>query len=183
MKKTDPIISTMLATQPIRRWLLIALAALSLVNILAGCASTSLQSDPVNVVEQYLQAKKSNDFSAWKATLLAAQKGGQKFTPSYEKPGDLGVLSLTVGKVAVSEAETERIKKMYSSSDLAKQNGWSDAFIAENMIAVSAEYMVDYDNTKVPYADGSVSQYFYLVRDDPSSAWLIWNANAPKSQG
>jgi len=181
MKKPDPSISTMLATRPTRRWLLIVLVILSLGSILAACASKSPQSDPARVVEQYLQAKKSNDFSAWKATLWAAQKDGQNFTPSFEKPGDLGVLNLTVGKVAVSDAETERVKQMYTGSDLAKQNGWSDAFIAENMIAVSAEYTVDYDNTKVPYADGSVTQYFYLVRDSPSSAWLIWDASSPAS--
>ena len=163
------------------RWLLIAVVVLSVTGILAACASKSPQSDPANVVEQYLQAKKSNDFSAWKATLWAAQKDGQNFIPSFEKPGDLGVLSLTVGKVGVSEAETQRVKQRYTGSDLAKQNGWSDAFIDENMIAVAAEYAVDYDHTKVPYMDGSVSQNFYLVRDNPSSAWLIWDASSPAS--
>lgn len=179
MKKLDSSICMMLATRSTRRWLLIILAVLSLGSILASCASVNPQSDPTKVVEQYLQAKKSNDFAAWKASLWAAQKDGQNFTPSFEKPGDLGVLNLTVGKVAVSDAETERVKEMYSGSDLAKQNGWSDAFIAENLIAISAEYTVDYDNTKVPYVDGSITQYFYLVRDNPSSAWLIWDASSP----
>ena len=84
------------------------------------------------------------------------------------------MLSLSVEKVAVSDAETERIQKMYAGSDLAKSHGWSDEFIAKNLIAVSASYTVDYDNTKVPYPEGALSQNYYLLRDDPNSPWLIW---------
>lgn len=43
------------------------------------------------------------------------------------------------------------------------------------MIAVYAEYTVDYDNTKVPYGEGDIKVYFYLVRADSNSPWLIWD--------
>ena len=128
-----------------------------------------------SLVERYLTAKKDNDYPAWQSTLWAAQKDGQNFTPSFEKPGDLGVLSLSIGKVAVSDEQTKRIQKRYSGSDLAQKYGWSDDFIAENMIVVSAQYTVDYDNTKVPYPEGTLTQYFYLVRDSKDAAWLIWD--------
>ncbi len=154
---------------------LIALA----IGVLAACSPANSQSDAVGVVERYLEAKKNNDFTAWKSTLWAAQKDGSNFTPSFEKSGDLGVLSLSIGNVAVSDEETVQIQKRYSGSDLAKNHGWSDEFIAKNMIAVSAQYTVDYDNTKVPYPDGEQAQVFYLVRNNPDSAWLIWDSGSP----
>ena len=130
---------------------------------------------PTNVVERYLEAKQNNDFEAWKSELWAAQKDPQNFSPSFEKPGDLAVLSLSIGNLAVSDEETGRIKKMYSGSELAGKYGWSDEFIAQNVVAVSAQYTVDYDNTKVPYSEGTLTQYFYLVRETQDAPWLIWN--------
>ncbi len=146
---------------------------------LAACSPANSHSDAVGVVQRYLDAKKKNDFTTWKSTLWAAQKDGSNFTPSFEKPGDLGVLSLSIGKVAVSDAETDQIQKRYSGSDLAKSHGWSDAFIEKNMLAVIAQYTVDYDNTKVPYPDGEQTQVFYLVRENPNSGWLIWDSGSP----
>jgi hypothetical protein len=163
------------------RALLITLLVAAGMSVLAACGQQSSQNDPTKVVERYLDAKKNNDFSAWKSTLWAAHKDGQAFTPSFEKPGDLGVLSLSVSKVAVSDEETRRIQKMYSGSDLAQKNGWTNPYIAENMIAVSAQYTVDYDNTKVPYPGGALSQYFYLVRDAQNTDWLIWDFGSPSS--
>ena len=146
---------------------------------LAACSPANSQSDAVGVVQRYLDAKKNNDFTAWKSTLWAAQKDGSNFTPSFEKPGDLGVLSLTIGKVTVADEETVQIQKRYSGSDLAKSHGWSDEFIAKNMIAVSAQYTVQYDSTKMPNPDGKQTQVFYLVRDNPDSRWLIWDWESP----
>ncbi len=150
-----------------------------LISALAACGLANSQSDAVDTVERYLDAKKNNDFTAWKSTLWAAQKDGSNFTPSFEKPGDLGVLSLTRGEVVVSDEETTQIQKRYSGSDLAKSYGWSDEFIAKNMIAVSAQYTVGYDNTKVPYHGGEHTQVFYLVRDNADSVWLIWDSGSP----
>lgn len=145
---------------------------------LAACSPANSQSDAVGVVQRYLDAKKNNDFTAWKSTLWAAQKDGSDFTPSFEKQGDLGVLSLTIGKVAVSDEETAQIQKRYSGSELAKSHGWSGEFIAKNMIAVSAQYTVQYDHTKAPYPDGEQTQVFYLVRDNPDTGWLIWDSGS-----
>ena len=143
---------------------------------LAGCAAPNKEDDAVSVVKANLAAKKNNDYDAWKATLWSAVKEGQDFAPSFEKPGDLGVLRLTIEKIAVSEQETSRIRQMYTGSELAQTNGWTDAYLAENMIAVYAQYTVDYDNTKVPYEEGDLAQYFYLIRQDKDSPWLIWDS-------
>ncbi len=159
-----------------RAVLIIVVLGAAVILGLAACSPANSQNDAISVVQRYLDAKKHNDFAAWKSTLWAAQKNSSNFTPSFEKSGDLGVLSLSIGKVAVSDAETDQIQKRYSGSELAKSHGWSDEFIAKNMIAVSAQYTVDYDNTKVPYPDGEQTQVFYLVRDNPDSAWLIWDS-------
>ena len=157
----------------------IVVLVVAVIGGLVACSQASSRSAAVDVVERYLGAKKNNDFTTWKSTLWAAQKDGSSFTPSFEKPGDLGVLSLSIGKVAVSDEETALIQKSYSGSDLAKSHGWSDEFIAQNMLAVTAQYTVDYDNTKVPYPDGEQTQVFYLVRDNLDSAWLIWDFGSP----
>jgi hypothetical protein len=41
---------------------------------LVACRPANSQSAAVAVVERYLEAKKNNDFTAWKSTLWAAQK-------------------------------------------------------------------------------------------------------------
>lgn len=65
---------------------------------------------------------------------------------------------------------------MYSGSELAKKNGWTDEYIAENMIAVYAKYTVDYDNIKVPYNEGKFERYFYLTKKDKNAEWTIWGS-------
>jgi len=162
-----------------RIFLLISLLIVAIISGLAACSQQSSRNDAASVVERYLAAKKDNDYQAWQSTLWAAQKDGQTFTPSFEKPGDLGVLSLSIGKVAVSDEETKRIQTMYSGSDLAQMYGWSDEYIAKNLVAVSAQYTVDYDNTKVPYPEGTLTQYFYLVKDASGPPWLIWDSSSP----
>jgi hypothetical protein len=159
--------------------LIIMVLAAVVISRLAACSPINSQSDAVGVVQRYLVAKKNNDFTAWKSTLWAAHKDGSNFTPSFEKPGDLGVLSLTIGKVAVSDEETAQIQNRYFRSELAKNLGWSDEFISKNMIAIYAQYTVQYDNTKVPYPGGKLTQVFYLVRDTSDFGWLIWDSESP----
>jgi len=137
---------------------------------------------PENVVKGYLKAKENNDYEAWKAALWPALKNDQNFTPTFEKPGDLSVLRLSIERVAVSEEETQGIKTRYTGSELARSYNWSDDYIAQNMIVVSAQYTVDYDNTKVPYQEGALRQDFILIREytGSGSSWLIWDGTSPK---
>ena len=112
------------------------------------------------MVKKYLEAEKNNDYDAWISTLI--QEKQKAYTK--EANGVFGVISLTVDKAAVSEDETLRMKVRYTGSDLAQQRGWSDEYISENMIVVAAQYTVDYDNAKVPFTEGTLSQNFILIR-------------------
>jgi hypothetical protein len=103
------------------------------------------------VVTEYLEAEKNKDY----------------------------VLSLSIAEIKVSDEETARIKDMYSGSELAKKSGWTDEYIAQNMIVVYARYTVDYDNTKVPYNEGKLEQYFYLTRANLNTEWTIWDSTSP----
>ncbi len=152
---------------------LMMLAGIVLVGGIVACSTQSTANDAVAVVKKNLEARKNNDFEAWASTLWPAEKNDQNFTPSFEKPGDLGVISLAVDKVEVSDRVTKVIKEQYSGSDLARSRGCSDEYIAENVIVVYADYTVDYDNIKVPYNEGTLTEVFTLVRDNPQSPWLI----------
>lgn len=64
------------------------------------------------------------------------------------------MISVRVNEVKVDESETERIIKMYSDSDLAKERGWTDEYLAEHFVVVCAKYYVEYDHTKTFLGDG-----------------------------
>ncbi len=159
------------------RWRgVVAMAALLVGFLLAGgivaCSTQGAASDAVSVVRKSLEAEKNNDYDAWISTRIEEQQ--RAFTK--EANGEFGVISLTVHTVEASDRVTQALKERYSGSDLAQGRGWSDEYIAENMIVVYADYTVDYDNTKVPYSEGTLTEVFTLVRDDPGSPWLIWDS-------
>lgn len=138
---------------------------------LVACGTQSSTSDASDVITKYLEAQKNNDNNALNSLLWKADNDQSSNT---ESEGTLGVISLSIDKVEVSDEETQSIKERYTGSDLAQNYGWSDEFIKENLIAIYAKYTIDYDNTKVPYNDGEITQYFYLVRSDKDSPWRIW---------
>jgi hypothetical protein len=140
---------------------------------LIACGTQSSTSDASDVVTKYLEAQKNNDNNALNSLLWEADND-QSSDAMPESEGSLGVISLSIDKIEVSEEETQSIKERYIGSDLAQNNEWSDEFIKENLIAVYAKYTVDYDNTKVPYNEGEITQYFYLLRSDKDSPWHIW---------
>lgn len=148
------------------------------ISVMATCSTQNKDSgkQAERVVTQYLDAKKNNDYGAWKSALWT-RCGDDQSSPTLEKEGDLGVISLTIGKAEFSAKKTQQIKKQYAKSELAKSYGWTDEYIQENIIAVYAEYTVDYDNTKVPYNEGVEKEYFYLVRADSGSPWLVWTVS------
>ncbi len=116
-----------------------------------ACTATEENHLPKRMVQTYFESLKTKDY----------------------------VVSLVVEQTAISDEETARITKMYAGSELAEKNGWTDAYLAENMIAIYVKYTVDYDNTKVPYNEGRLEQYFYLIRADKMSEWAIWDMSAP----
>ncbi len=68
---------------------------------------------------------------------------------------------------------------MYSGSDLAKERGWTDKYLAEHFVVVWAKYYVEYDHTKTFLDDGYTEQYFYLTQDTKSSEWAISDNTSP----
>ena len=139
-----------------------------LVTGITACTNKSERAAE-DVVTQYLEALQNNDYDTWLS--LHSRPLEEYSTP--EKEGDLAVISLDIEKVEFSEEETERIRAYYMGSELAEGEGWSDEYLEENMVAVYAQYTVDYDNTKVPYSEGPTAKYVYLIRADKDSPWLI----------
>lgn len=142
-----------------------------LLVVLTACQSPSPteKSSPVQTVQSYLDALAANDYDAWKAAHWKLE--GE----TLEREGDLGVLSLEVEEIVLDDAETERMQDRYSGSDLAASRDWSPEFIQNHTAAVYARYRVDYDNTKVPYEEGEITVYFYLLQENDSSPWVIWD--------
>lgn len=145
-------------------------------NGLAAFGAPTAKSGAASVVQRHLEALANNHYEAWKSTLWPAKKNEQNFTPTFEKPGDLGVISLSVEKAEVSDEATQQMIERYAGCELAQSYNWSDQYIMENMIVVYARYTVDYDNKKVPYNEGTMDKNFILIRDDENSPWLIWDS-------
>ena len=144
-------------------WQVLLVCAL-LVTGLTACTNKSERAAE-DVVTQYLEALQNNDYDTWVSLF-------SRPFDAYSEDG-LGVISLDIEKVEFSEEETERIRAYYMGSELAEGEGWSDEYLQENMVAVFAQYTVDYDNTKVPNNDGPTAEYVYLIRADKDSPWLI----------
>ena len=90
-------------------------------------------------------------------------------------------ISVRVDEIKVDESETERVIEMYSGSDLAKERGWTDEYLAEHFVVVWAKYYVEYDHTKTFMDDGYTEQYFYLAQDGKTGIWEIVDNTTPNT--
>lgn len=90
-------------------------------------------------------------------------------------------ICVRVDEIEVSESETERVIKMYSGSDLAKERGWTDEYLAEHFVVVWAKYYAEYDHTKTFMNDGCMEQYFYLAQDVKTGKWQIVENTSPNT--
>jgi hypothetical protein len=82
-------------------------------------------------------------------------------------------LNVKVETIEIDKAETARVVEMYSGSELAKERGWSDEYLAKHFIVVRAAYYVEYDHTKTFLDDGFVGQYFYMTQNEKTGVWTI----------
>lgn len=119
------------------------------------------------------------------------------FDPWLQKPSDSPVqtvqsaiegqadkeytISVRVDEIRVDEDETERVKDMYSGSELAEARGWTDEYLAEHFVVVWAKYYVEYDHTKTFMNDGYTEQYFYLTMNTESGEWTISDSTSPNT--
>lgn len=83
--------------------------------------------------------------------------------------------------INVDESETERVVRMYAGSELAGSRGWTDEYLSEHFVVVSAKYYVEYDHTKTFLDDGYTEQYFYLVQDPKTEKWEIIDNTSPST--
>lgn len=88
-------------------------------------------------------------------------------------------ISVRVDEIKVDKNETERVIERYSESDLARERGWTDEYLAEHFVVVWAKYYVKYDHTKTFLDDGYTEQYFYLTQDTKSGEWTISDNTSP----
>ena len=159
----------MLKRQVISILIIICLVIIGLV----ACNTNDSNDDTISVVNNYLLALKDNDTETLNSLLWTLNDTDPNNTLGEELEDS--VLDLTLDTIEISEDETKRIKEQYIGSELAETYNWSEEYINENMIAILAKYNIDYDNTKVFYDGGDIVQYFYLIRKDADSSWLIWN--------
>jgi hypothetical protein len=84
-------------------------------------------------------------------------------------------IAVRIDEITEDPEATIRTKNMYKGSDLAKENGWSEAYLEKNLIVVRAAYYVEYDHTKTFQEDGKIEQFFILLRDNETQDWKIWD--------
>ena len=63
-------------------------------------------------------------------------------------------ICVRIEAINVDESETERVVRMYAGSELAGSRGWTDEYLSEHFVVVSAKYYVEYDHTKTFLDDG-----------------------------
>ena len=90
-------------------------------------------------------------------------------------------ITIRVDEIKIDEAETGRVIKMYSGSELAESRRWSDGYLAEHFVVVWAKYYVEYDHTKTFMNDGYTEQYFYLTEDLKTGEWTIADNTSPNT--
>lgn len=157
----------------INKLVFIVLVLFLVLASLISCGKKVKNSDPTAPVRSLLEAKKNNDFEAYKKAFY--YEPDESYT---QDNNDLGVISLLINKLEISVPETKWFIENYSDSELAKKRSWTNEFIS-GVVAVIAEYSVDYDNTKVPFQEGNLSQTFYVARESEDSPWLIIDAWSP----
>lgn len=93
--------------------------------------------------------------------------------------GKPGITSLEILHVAVDEAETARVVNMYTASLSANAYGWSDDYTAK-MAAVQAVWEAEYDFDALEFytdqENGTSACYFYLLPNQTTGVWEIWNS-------
>ena len=90
-------------------------------------------------------------------------------------------ICVRIEAINVDESETERVVRMYAGSELAGSRGWTDEYLSEHFVVVSAKYYVEYDHTKTFLDDGYTEQYFYLVQDPKTEKWEIIDNTSPST--
>lgn len=130
-----------------------------------------------SVARRHLEAVRDYDYEAWVSTMAESSRPPAGHTGGIMFSFD-SVVVLAVDEVRVSVERTLAMRENYSGSELVRNLGWSDEHVAENMVVVFTQYLVDYD-IEAPFTERTVQQYWFLVREDRDSPWLVWEADSP----
>ncbi|MDO5650265.1 MAG: hypothetical protein Q4G11_06640, partial [Gallicola sp.] len=88
-------------------------------------------------------------------------------------------LNIRVYEIVIDQRATQKAIQMYSGSERAKYEGWSDDYLDCHMIVVHATYYVEYDHEKTYLMDGEMDRYFILIRNKETMEWTIWDNTTP----
>ncbi|MBR6119448.1 MAG: hypothetical protein IKQ04_03915 [Oscillospiraceae bacterium] len=97
-------------------------------------------------------------------------------------------VSVNVEQILIDDAETQRIYAWQPNSILAIRDGYGPRPEAlegkqlADVMAIYARYSVVYDHEKSFYRDGTLNQYFYLVRSADGN-WEIFDSSDVRSMG
>ena len=86
-------------------------------------------------------------------------------------------ISLTIGEITPSPAETAWQWKHYFCPESGAFADWTEEDMLTRFMVVSAQYDVEYDNTKTFMNSGKVTQNFFLTKED--GVWSVWDRQSP----
>lgn len=79
--------------------------------------------------------------------------------------------SVSINKIALDDEGTEWAITHYKGF----HSSWTNAYLTEHMVAVKASYSVEYDGTKTFSPSGNMERYFFLLQNDETENWEIWD--------
>lgn len=87
-------------------------------------------------------------------------------------------ISLTIGEITPSPAETAWQWKHYFCPESELFADWTEEDMLTRFMVVTAQYEVQYDNTKTFMNSGKVTQHFLLTKED--GVWSVWDRQSPQ---
>lgn len=160
----------------IKRMLTFLLIMPIMTPFLIACNQKKEDRDPSDCVHSMLIAMEKDDFQAYKEKFYYEPELSQT-----QAETGFGVLNLAIIDIEESEEETNWFIDSYTGSELAKYRNWTDEFISR-VVALKATYKIDYDNTISPSPEGTLTQVFFVVRDQNDDLWKILEAESPSAQ-
>lgn len=157
----------------IKRMLTFLLIMLIMTPFLIACNPKKEDRDPSDCVRSMLIAMENDDFQAYKEKFIYEPEINQTLA---EK--GFGVINLEIIDIEESEEETKGFIDSYTGSELATYRSWTDEFISR-VVALKVTYKIDYDNTISPSPEGTLTQIFFVVRDQNDDLCKILEAESP----
>ena len=102
-------------------------------------------------------------------SIAAAEQTAQEHYEGYTD-NDF-CISMEVLTAEYNEKETLRIREMYQGF----KDGWTERYLAENLIVIRVVYLCEFDHQKTWIPDGKITTDVYLTRTSSDVAWEYWD--------